>query len=134
MAFSVTFKDETLTGKLIQEISVPIGSEVMTLREIIMLRVEEEIKRREDEKHQRFMALAFEMDEKERTLNGIREKRKPGEMPDPEAHGYRALKAFQQNAYFVLVDDIQVENLETPLRMTDKTTVTFVKTTPLVGG
>ena len=134
MAFSVTFKDETLTGKLIQEISVPVGSEVMTLREIIMLRVEEEIKSREVEKHQRFMALAFEMDEKERTLNGVREKRKPGEVPDPEAHGYRALKAFQQNAYFVLVDNIQVENLEAPLRMTDKTTVTFVKTTPLVGG
>jgi hypothetical protein len=55
-------------------------------------------------------------------------------VPDPEAHGYRALKAFQQNAYFVLVDNIQVENLEAPLRMTDKTTVTFVKTTPLVGG
>jgi hypothetical protein len=28
MAFSITFKDETLTGKLIQEISVPVGSEV----------------------------------------------------------------------------------------------------------
>ena len=77
MAFSVTFKDETLTGKLIQEISVPVGSEVMTLREIIMLRVEEEIRRREDEKHQRFMALAFEMDERERTLNGVRESANP---------------------------------------------------------
>ena len=55
-------------------------------------------------------------------------------LPDPEAHGYRALKAFQQNAYFVLVDDVQVEDLEAPIRMMNKTTVTFVKTTPLVGG
>lgn len=134
MAFSITFKDETLTGKLIQELSVPVVSETMVLREIIMLRVEEEIRRREDEKHQRFMALAFEMDEKERLLNGVREKRKPGEMPDPEAHGYRALKAFQQNAFFVLVDDVQVDDLEAPVVVRDNTTVTFVKTTPLVGG
>lgn len=135
MAFSITFKDETLTGRLIQEISVPTVSETLTLREIIMMRVEEEIKRREDEKHERFTALALELDEKERVLNGFRERRnKTGDMPDPESHGYRALRAFQQNAYFVLVDDVQIDNLEALVVIRDNTTVTFVKTTPLVGG
>lgn len=134
MAFSITFKDETLTGRLIQEMSVPIDSETLALREIIMLRVEEEIKRREDEKHQRFLALSVELDEKERILNGVRQSRKSGEMPDPEAHGYRALKSFQQNAFFVLVDDVQVDDLEAPVVVRANTTVTFVKTTPLVGG
>lgn len=134
MAFSITFKDETLTGRLIQEISVPVVSETLALREIIMMRVEEEIKRREDEKHERFQALAIEPDEKERVLNGVRESRKSGEMPDPEAHGYRALRAFQQNAFFVLIDDVQVDNLEAQVAVRDNTTVTFVKTTPLVGG
>jgi hypothetical protein len=134
MAFSITFKDETLTGRLIQEISVPVVSETLALREIIMMRVEEEIKRREDEKHERFQALVIELDEKERVLNGVRESRKSGEMPDPEAHGYRALRAFQQNAFFVLIDDVQVDNLEAQVVVRDNTTVTFVKTTPLVGG
>jgi hypothetical protein len=135
MAFSITFKDETMTGRLIQEISVPAASETLTLREIIMMRVEEEIKRREDEKHERFTALALELDEKERVLNGVRERRnKTGDIPDPESHGYRALRAFQQNAYFVLVDDVQTDDLETTIGVTEKTTVTFVKTTPLVGG
>lgn len=138
MAATLTFKDETLAGNLIQEMEIPVQAETLTLREIIMLRVEEEIRRLQDEHHKRFLTALSYLTEQERTLNGTTwtgpdGKNKPAG-PDPEAQGYRALEAFKRNAYFVLVDDKQVDELETEIRLTGKTVVSFVKMTPLVGG
>jgi hypothetical protein len=41
---------------------------------------------------------------------------------------------FLKNGYFVLIDNIQAETLEQEILLTNKTTVSFVKLTPLVGG
>lgn len=138
MAATLTFKDETLTGNLIQEMEIPVEAETLTLREIIMLRVEEEIRRMRDEQHQRFLTALSDLTEQERALNGVKWSGANSKLaptgPDPEAQGYRALEAFKRNAYFVLIDDKQVDELETEIRLTDKTVVSFVKMTPLVGG
>ena len=138
MVATITFKDETLTGNLIQEMSISVQSETLTLREIIMLRVEEEIKRQTDEKHKRFLTALSDLSEHERLLNGPKWTEKSPEklptMPDPEAHGYRALEAFKRNGYFVLVDDHQIEDLEAVVQLHAQTNISFVKMTPLVGG
>lgn len=140
MAATLIFKDETLSGNLIQEMSLPIEAETLTLREIIMLRVEEEIRRMQDEQTRHFLVALSDLSEQERLLNGnkwtgpnAKNSTQPAG-PDPEAQGYRALEAFKRNAYFVLVDNKQVDELETSIRLTDETVVSFVKITPLVGG
>ncbi|MBL7826181.1 MAG: hypothetical protein JNJ57_06080 [Saprospiraceae bacterium] len=137
MVATLTFKDETLTGNLIQEMQVSVEAETLTLREIIMLRVAEEIKRLEDEKQHRFLTAFSDLTEQERLLNGEKRptaKRHLPAGPDPEAYGYRALEAFKKNAFFVIVDDKQIDDLETPVHVSDKTNISFVKLTPLVGG
>jgi hypothetical protein len=46
----------------------------------------------------------------------------------------RALQAFERNGFFVLVGDKQVENLNDEIELGFKTSISFVKLVPLVGG
>lgn len=45
-----------------------------------------------------------------------------------------ALCGFGHNAFFVIVDDLQVTDLDTEIRLAPGTDVTFVRLVPLVGG
>jgi len=45
-----------------------------------------------------------------------------------------ALQGFRQNAYFVIVDDAQITDLDAEISITPSTAVTFVRLLPLVGG
>jgi len=45
-----------------------------------------------------------------------------------------ALLGFENNAFFVVVDGKQVEDMRTPLRLTPRSTVRFVRLLQLVGG
>lgn len=45
-----------------------------------------------------------------------------------------ALEGFSRNAFFVVVDGTQVEELLAPLRLTPTSTVRFIRLMPLVGG
>ncbi len=53
---------------------------------------------------------------------------------DTEEAGYRALAAFQQNGFFVIVDDRQRSDLEEEILLTPRTTIRFLRLTPLIGG
>ena len=45
-----------------------------------------------------------------------------------------ALKAFEQNAFFILADNRQLETLDATVHLHDGLVVNFIKLTPLVGG
>jgi hypothetical protein len=45
-----------------------------------------------------------------------------------------ALAAFQGNGFFVLIDEIQAEELDQEVVIAATTTVAFIKLVPLVGG
>lgn len=45
-----------------------------------------------------------------------------------------ALRAFERNGFFVIVDGVQIEDLDVELRLTPTSDVTFVRLVPLVGG
>jgi len=45
-----------------------------------------------------------------------------------------ALKAFEQNAFFILADNRQLETLDDTVYLHDGLVVNFIKLTPLVGG
>ncbi len=134
MVTTLTFKDETLTGNIIQAFEVPVKDETLALGEIIMLRVEQEILRQQDEKHKRFFGGLADSTHVERLLNRQEMVKKHLDTPDAEAFGYRALDAFQKNTFFVLVNDRQVDDLEARFQLSELKSVSFVRLTPLVGG
>ena len=45
-----------------------------------------------------------------------------------------ALDGFRRNAFFVVVDDRQVTELDAEIRIRPETAITFVRLVPLVGG
>ena len=68
----------------------------------------------------------------ERTLNGFKF-HKP-HLVDPVTQYEKAIEAFEGNGFIVLVDDRQIENLDTEIALHPETSVTFLKLVPLVGG
>lgn len=130
---TLTFIDETVAGNTLQQWDVAVETNTLTLRELIMLRVDEEIRRIKNERIERYFTGIADAPAVERLLNRKSPPRKLQE-PDPEAHGYRALDAFRKNAFFVLVDNRQVDDLEEAIALRPDTTISFVRLTPLVGG
>ena len=53
---------------------------------------------------------------------------------DAEAQITIALKAFEQNGFFILADNRQLETLDETVYLHEGLIVNFIKLTPLVGG
>ncbi len=103
----------------------------ITVRELIRLRVYQEVQAYHEQKSDFFHGLV-QPSEAEQTLNGYRLK-----LPrriDWEEQFQRAVEAFEHNGFVLLVDRRQVESLEETLTLTPETQVTFLKLIPLVGG
>jgi len=130
-AITVTMTDETAGGNIINEIKVSFASELATVKDIIAARVLAEVETYNEQMPTYFKGLV-QPSNAELTLNGyqMKEKRKV----DPEKQVYTALEAFNKNGYFVLIDNLQAESLEQMIVINNKTTISFIKLTPLVGG
>jgi len=127
----LTIKDETFAGKILHEIGLEFASDSVSIKEIITERVLQEV-----ESYNQKLPLYFngliEPTDAEKTINGY--KLKPKKVIDGEKQVYIALDAFQKNGFFVLVDNLQVENLEQIVQLRQDTSISFIKLTPLVGG
>ncbi|MEM8523698.1 MAG: hypothetical protein AAGG68_03595 [Bacteroidota bacterium] len=128
---SIIIKDKTATGQLLQEIEIEVADEVTTVEEIIRARVRSEVETYNNKLPEHFRGLV-QPSATEKTLNGF--KMKKARPIDVEKQTYIALDAFQKNAYFLLVDDLQVESLSQEVLLNDDTTLSFIKLTQLVGG
>lgn len=128
---TLTIKDETSSGKVLNEINISLKSPTVTVRDIVVARVEHEVNLCNNKLPEYFQGLV-QPTTAEKTLNGYRMRER--KVVDPEKQIYIALDAFQKNGYFVLVDDKQVDSLEQPVQVKSQTVVSFVKLTPLVGG
>lgn len=131
---SITFLDETATGQVLHSWDISVENEMMTLQELIMLRVKEEIRRRTEASTAMYFNIYQELTEAEQKLNPQKHDKINREAPDPEAYGYRALDAFKRNAFFVLIGNKQVENLDEVIDLRRENPISFVRLTPLVGG
>lgn len=127
----ITIKDETFSGKILQEISLEFATDIVTVQDIITNRVLNEVESYNNKLPEYFNGL-IEPSDAEKTLNGY--KLKPKKVIDAEKQVYVALDAFQRNVFFVLVDNLQSESLEQQVELRKNTTVSFIKLTPLVGG
>ncbi len=128
---TLLINDETAVGKILNQISLEVASEMITVKELIMLRVNYEVEVYNQKLPDYFSGLV-QPTEAESVLNGykMREKRKI----DAEKQCFIALKAFQENGYFILIDNHQAETVDENILVASDTTISFVKLTPLVGG
>lgn len=127
----LTILDETASGSVVHRLELEIGQEMLTVGELITRRVHDEVAAYNERQNGVFQGL-IQPTESERALNGY--KMRLTKRIDGEQQVYRALEAFQQNGFFVLVNDRQAESLADEVWLGDGATVSFVKLTPLVGG
>src|SRR5262245_2378725 len=128
---TITIRDEVSPGKVLNEFTVELLTEKVTVRELIRSRVYQEVQDYNAKATGHFSGLVSPT-EAEKTLNGFRVK--PGRKLDWKAQFETATDAFSNNGVLVLIDDRQAETLEEQVVVGPKTRVTFLKLTPLVGG
>ena len=127
----LTITDETFTGKVLNELTIEFDTDLVSVKDIITMRVEKEVERYNQKLPEYFNGLV-EPTDAEKTLNGY--KLMANKIIDAEKQVYIALNAFQKNGYFVLIDNMQCEELEQKITIKQNTTISFIKLTPLVGG
>ena len=131
MATLLTLRDETTAGDNRAAVTVSLPEPTITARELIRVRVFEEVKIYNEKLAGRFEGLVQpEGSEPEREGFRLRQPRKL----DWHEQSRAALEAFEHNGFLLLVDDHQIETLDEEIRVRPDTRVTFLKLVPLVGG
>jgi hypothetical protein len=128
---TVTFRDETAAGGPVTEWEVAGLPERMTVRELIGLRVREEVARYNSRPSHHFNGLV-RPDDAETEPNGYR-LREPRRI-DWERQAETAERAFLANGFFVLAGDRQVEDLDEVVDLTVDPDLVFIKLVALAGG
>jgi hypothetical protein len=118
---TLVIRDEDSAGNLLNQIEISLSSPVLTLRDVIAERVLQEI---ETVRKRKNTDLPY----------GLVSQQAPANEVDYEQELMRALAAFGENRYFVLIDDRQIEDLDEPVSLRDAAIVTFVRLIPIVGG
>lgn len=129
---SLTYTDETATGRELHRWTVPDLPERISVREMVRLRVREEVARHNAGTAPQVFQGLVQPRETEATATGFRFSR-PRKL-DWEEQADVAETAFTSNGYFILVDDHQVETLDEVVDLTTDPHVAFVKLVALVGG
>lgn len=123
MAVTLTITDESLAGESINEWVITMLTETLTLRELIRSRVYQEVQ--------------------DFNLNTYRNQglMQLGQSPasdfkkvDWQIPFEKAIAAFEQQQFLILVNHEQVDDLDQELLLTASTPISFLKMTPLVGG
>ncbi|MEM7105157.1 MAG: hypothetical protein AAF502_18615 [Bacteroidota bacterium] len=128
---TITIKDETAVGKVLNEIQLAFENEFITVEELIKQRVFHEVNQFNNKGNEMFSGLVQPTDT-EVALNGFKMKNR--RKVDKEKQVYIALNAFKKNGFFIIVDNQQVDKLEDKVLVSGDTDVSFIKLTPLVGG
>ena len=130
---TITIRDETTSspGKADYVITINLTARNLTARELIRERVKQEVEEFNKKQPELYNGLVQPTDT-ERTLNGFKFKTK--RKLDWQEQFERAVEGFHRNAFILLVDDSQVEDLDQIIPIAPETSVTFIKLVPLVGG
>lgn len=133
MLTELLIRDETTAslGKTEHSFTVHVSGERISVRELIRLRVTQEVEEFNSRQPAVFRMLV-QPNDTERTLNGYKF-HKP-RLVDPMTQYQKAIETFEGNGFVVLVDDYQVQELDDGIALCPETSVTFLKLVPLVGG
>lgn len=130
---TLTIRDELASnvGQADYVITINLTARRITARELIRERVRQEVEEFNNRQPELFHGLV-QPNDTERTLNGFKfpKKRKL----HWEEQFEKAIEGFHRNAYILLVNDLQIEDLDQVIPLSPQTSVTFLKLVPLVGG
>ena len=136
MPVTLTIRDETTSGDVYDERPLEFPTERITVRDLIRERVYQEVQDFNFEQGERNFRGLVQPTDAERVLNGrrveyrLKEHRRIEWKPQFE----KAVEAFEQNGFFILIDDKQAEGLDPEFVIGRETVVSFVRLTALVGG
>lgn len=128
---AAVFTDESPMGEALETFTLPDLPEQITARELVRLRVREEVARYNARPARRFRGLVRPEDA-EAELNSAL-------LPAPrhidwERQAAAAERAFTRNGFVLLVGGRQVEDLDELVDLATTPEVTFIKLVPLAGG
>ena len=129
MPLSLSITYETTAGERCNAGAFQFDDATLTLRELIRVFVQEEVKRFNESGSEVFRGLV-QPDASERVLNGVRER----PVLDWEKQFDKAIAAFKGNGFLVLLDEQQITDLDETLLLTPQSQLTFLKLVPLMGG
>lgn len=124
--------DESLSGKTLATTQIAAKNQIKTVQDLIEARIWDEVTRYNNAATEHFVGLV-QPSQTEQLLNKPSKKEKRHTI-DAEKQVYIALEAFQQNRFFILIDDVQAESLEQEIELKPDAKIAFVKLTPLIGG
>ncbi|PSL12536.1 hypothetical protein CLV44_11765 [Marinobacterium halophilum] len=132
-------RDENAFGTVANELKINFDRIRISVSDIITERVTQEVvqynhKATEYGTHDTRHYLVQPTDLEKQLNNATQAKSSGRKLVDLEKQIDVALKAFQSNGFFILIDDIQVEELTQEIDIKADTLVSFIKLTPLVGG
>ncbi len=131
MAISVRVVDRVHPGRGDDGWDLELQDERTTARELIRSRVYQEVTEYNARAAGHFKGLV-QPSEAERVLNGYR--LRPGRRIDWQAQYEKAVDAFGRNAFLLLVDDRQLNELDEEIEVRSGAEVTFLRLLPLAGG
>ena len=129
MPLTLSILYETTAGERCNAGVFQFDEATLTLRELIRVFVQQEVKRFNESGSEAFRGLV-QPDESERILNGVRER----PVLDWEKQFTKAIAAFTGNGFVVLLDERQMTDLDETLHLTPQSQLTFLKLVPLMGG
>jgi hypothetical protein len=129
MPLSLNLHDETTAGASRSAGTFHFDIANLTLREIIRLRVQQEVAQFNEADYEVFQGLV-QPEESERILNGVRIR----PVLDWEKQFAKAVAAFKGNGFLVLLDDRQIMDLDETLHLTAQSQIKFLRLVPLIGG
>ena len=129
MPLTLSISYETTAGERCSAGAFQFDDATLTLRELIRVFVQEEVKRFNETGAEVFRGLV-QPDESERILNGVRER----PVLDWEKQFAKAIVAFKGNGFVVFLDERQITDLDETLHLTPQSQLTFLKLVPLMGG
>src|SRR5262245_47042112 len=129
MPLTLSIVYETTAGERCSAGAFQFDATTLTLRELIRVFVQEEVKRFNEAGSEIFRGLV-QAEESERILNGVRER----PVLNWEKQFDKAITAFKGNGFVVLLDDRQIDDLDETVHLTEQSKLTFLKLVPLMGG
>ncbi|MGW4940199.1 hypothetical protein ACWEOZ_01220 [Actinoplanes sp. NPDC004185] len=127
----VMVRDETMAGRAIDEWILPDLPDEITARELLRLRVREEVARFHATTGDVFRGLVRPVAAAE-TPAGFTVRR--GQRLDWAAQADAACQAFTRNGFVMIVGRHQVDDLDQLIDLRGDPTVAFIRLVPLVGG
>jgi hypothetical protein len=133
MSTTLTIKDESIYSSFGDQyvFKLSLKTDRLTVRELIRTRVESEVAEYNSRQSDKLYGLLQAREAGQAHDNARPRKFQP---LDRQEQFDKAVQAFQRNGFIILVDERQVESLDTWIEVKPETEVTFLKLVALVGG